>query len=79
MISPRLGGLLRRVRSKFQTRGFAREAKKPFEAPPDPPASTIDKIRWPIVAVTFGGIAYIIFLPANDHGLFEEKMDRPAN
>lgn len=59
-------------------RWFARESKKPFEAPPDPPASKVDMIRWPIVAVTFGGVAYIVFLPENDHGLFSTDAGPPA-
>ncbi len=64
--------------STRQSRSFAREAKKPFEAPPDPPASIIDKIRWPLVAVIFGGIAYIMTLPANDHGLYNQPESRAS-
>jgi hypothetical protein len=67
-------------------RTFAREAKKAFEAPPDPPQSTVDKIRWPLVIALFGGVTYIAFLPENDHGLFksppqagEEPQHSPSN
>ena len=60
-------------------RNFARESEKPFQAPPDPPSTTIDKIRWPLVAVTFGAVAYIVFLPENDHGLFTERGTPPSS
>ena len=57
--------------SNLQKRNFARESKKSFQAPPDPPSSTLDKIRWPLLIAMGGGFTYIFFLPSNDHGLFD--------
>ena len=63
-------------------RRFAREAKKSYEAPPEPPSSTIDAVRWPLLLGLSGGIIYISMMPSNDHGLFStEKLPQqpPAN
>ncbi len=56
-------------------RNFARESKKSYEAPPEPPSSTIDTLRWPLLFGLSGGFIYIFMMPSNDHGLFStEKL-----
>ena len=55
-------------------RNFAREAKKSYEAPPDPPSSSLDKLRLPLLLGLSGGFVYIFMMPSNDHGLFETSQ-----